>query len=260
MNRTALITGSSGGIGYEFAKLHAENGDDLVLVARTGYRLDEIKAELERKHGIQVYTIMKDLSLPGAAVEIYDELAGSGIHINYLINNAGLGDFGFFTDSDWNKQENMISLNIMALVQLTWLFLKNMIKEGSGKILNVSSVAAFQPGPTMSVYFASKAFVLSFSEALNNEVRDMGITVTALCPGSTESHFHAVTAGPGKSLKERRMHSARKVAAYGYRSMMKGKAVAVPGLKNRLFAYGVKFLPGSVAVIAARKIQENKFL
>jgi short-subunit dehydrogenase len=259
MNKTALITGASGGIGCEFARIHAEKGDNLVLIARTGSKLSELRSELEEKHTIEIHTIIKDLSLPGAPAEIYDELTNKGIHIDYLINNAGFGDFGFFAESDWSKQENMINLNIMAVTQLTWLFLKDMISKGYGKILNVSSVAAFQPGPTMSVYFAAKAFVLSFSEAVNNEVRDKGVTVTALCPGSTESSFHSVAVGNKKVLKERRMHSPGKVAEYGYNAMMKGKAVAVPGLKNKIFAHGVGFLPRSIAVWAARKIQESKF-
>src|SRR5450759_4294399 len=195
MNRTALITGSSSGIGLELARIHAENGGNLVLVARSKNKLDELKEELENKYNVQVYTIGKDLSLPDSARDVYAELGQQNISVDYLINNAGFGDFGFFAESDWNKQEKMINLNITALAHLTRLFLPDMIKRGDGKILNLASTASFQPGPAMSVYFATKAFVLSFSEAVNNEVRDKGVTVTALCPGSTESGFHAVTMG-----------------------------------------------------------------
>ena len=260
MSETALITGSSNGIGYELAKVHAEKGDNLVLVARNKSKLDELKKEIEVKHKISVYTIGKDLSLPGAAKEVYDELIQNNISIDYLINNAGFGDFGFFAESDWNKQEQMINLNITTLVHFTWLFLPDMIKRGSGKIMNVASTASFQPGPTMSVYFASKAFVLSFSEAVNNEVRDKGITITALCPGATHSGFQAAAAMEDSKLFEgNNFPSSREVAEYGYKAMMKGKAVAIHGLKNTLLANSVRFIPRSLAVIAARKIQEKKY-
>jgi len=260
MSKTALITGSSNGIGYELAKVHAEKGDNLVLVARNKSKLDELKKEIEVKHKISVYTIGKDLSFPGAAKEVYDEIIQNNISIDYLINNAGFGDFGFFAESDWNKQEQMINLNITTLAHFTWLFLPDMIKRGSGKIMNVASTASFQPGPTMSVYFASKAFVLSFSEAVNNEVRDKGITITALCPGATHSGFQAAAAMEDSKLFEgNNFPSSREVAEYGYKAMIKGKAVAIHGLKNTLLANSVRFIPRSLAVIAARKIQEKKY-
>jgi short-subunit dehydrogenase len=259
MNKTALITGSSTGIGHELAKIHAEKGDNLVLVARSKNKLDELKNLLEGKHKVLIHTIGKDLSQPGAAKEVYDQLKHQAISIDYLINNAGVGDFGLFAESDWNKQETMINLNIAALTHFTWLFLPDMIHRGSGKIMNVASTASFQPGPTMSVYFASKAYVLSFSEAVNNEVRDKGITVTALCPGSTESGFHAATLEAGTSVKVRRKPSSKQVAAYGYLAMMKGQPVAIHGLKNKIIATLVRFLPRSLVVKTARKIQESKY-
>jgi len=259
MNKTALITGSSNGIGYELAKVHAEKGDNLVLVARSKSKLDELKKVLEEEQKVMVYTIGKDLSLPGAAREVYDELKQQNISVDYLVNNAGFGDFGFFAESDWNKQEKMINVNITALTHFTRLFLPDMIKRGSGKIMNVASVASFQPGPTMSVYFASKAYVLSFSEAINNEVSDKGITVTALCPGSTESGFHATAMGDRKLTKERNLPSSKQVAEYGYRAMMKGKTVAIHGLKNTLMANAVRFFPRALIVKAVRKIQEKKY-
>ncbi len=258
MSTTALITGSSGGIGYELAGIFAEKGCNLVLVARSKNKLEELKHELEQQFKVSVYVIGKDLSLPGAANEVYSELATQNISIDYLINNAGLGDVGLFADSDWDKQEKMISLNVTALSHLTRLFLPGMIKKGSGKILNVASTASFQPGPTMSVYFATKAYVLSFSEAIDNEVREKGITVTALCPGSTESGFHAAAEGNEKQVKERKLPSAREVAEYAYNAMMNGKRVAIPGIKNTIMATAVRFLPRSVVVKTARKIQERK--
>jgi uncharacterized protein len=258
MSKSALITGSSNGIGYELANIHAENGNDLVLVARSKCKLDVLKGKLQKLYGIKVYTIEKDLSAPGAAIEVYDELQSQNITVDYLVNNAGFGDIGMFAESDWNKQERMINLNVTALTHLTRLFLPGMIERGSGKILNVASTASFQPGPTMSVYFATKAYVLSFSEAVNNEVRKRGITVTALCPGSTESGFHAAAAGEEGHVRERNLPSAREVAEYGFKAMMKGKAVAIPGLKNSIMATTVRFIPRSLVVKAARKIQENK--
>jgi len=259
MSKTALITGSSNGIGFELAKIHAEKGDNLVLVARSKSKLDELKKELESQFKVTVYTIGKDLSLPNAAREVYDELNKQNISVDYLINNAGLGDVGHFAESDWNKQEKMINLNVTALTHFTWLILPDMIKQGSGKIMNVASTASFQPGPTMAVYFATKAFVLSFSEAVNNEVSTRGVTITALCPGSTESGFHAAAIEDRKELKARKMPSARQVAEYGYRAMMKGKAVAIPGLKNTILATSGRFFPRSLVVKAARRIQERKF-
>ena len=259
MSKTALITGASGGIGFELAKIHAENGGNLVLVARSKDKLDALKNELIRKHDISVYTIGKDLSVPGSAQEVFDELKMQSISVDYLINNAGFGDYGLFESCDWEKQEQMINLNIVALAHLTRLFLPDMIIRGSGKILNLASTASFQPGPTMSVYFASKAFVLSFSEAINNEVADRGISVTALCPGSTESGFHQVTIGEGKKVKKREIPSSRTVAKYGYKAMIKGKAVAIYGLKNALMANLVRIAPRSVVVKMARKIQSAKY-
>src|SRR5664279_3516551 len=260
MNKTALITGASNGIGYELAKVHASKGDNLVLVARSICKLDELKSELENKYKISVLPIGKDLSLQGAVTEVYEELKSKSIKIDYLLNNAGFGDFGLFADSDWNKQEKMINLNITALAHFTRLFLPDMISRGSGKILNVASTASFQPGPTMSVYFATKAFVLSFSEAVNNEVKKFGITVTALCPGDTLSGFHAAASLEDSKLPDRKnIPSSKEVAEYGYRAMMQGRAVAIHGFRNTLLANSVRFAPRSLVVKMARKIQEKKY-
>jgi short-subunit dehydrogenase len=259
MRKSALITGSSNGIGYELANIHAGNGHDLILVARNKCKLDILRSTLQKQYGIKVYIIEKDLSLAGAAGEVYDEIRAQDLTVDYLINNAGVGDVGLFADSDWEKQVRMINLNITALTHLTRLFLPGMIERGSGKIMNVASTASFQPGPTMSVYFATKAFVLSFSEAVNYEVRKKGVTVTALCPGSTESGFHATALGEGMHVKERKLPSAREVAEYGYKAMMRGKAVAVPGFKNSIMASSVRFIPRSLVVKAAGTVQGKKY-
>jgi len=260
MSKTALITGSSNGIGYELAKIHAEKGDNLVLVARSKSKLDKFKKELEETHKVAVYTIGKDLSVPGAAAEVYDNLKSKRISIDYLVNNAGFGDFGLFAESDWSKQEQMINLNIMALVHFTRLFLTDMLKRGSGKIMNAASTASFQPGPTMSVYFATKAFVLSFSQAINEEVRENGITVTALCAGATHSGFQSTASNQdSKKFERNKFASSREVAEFGYRAMMKGKVVAIHGFKNRVLANSVRFGPRSLVVKMARKTQAKKY-
>lgn len=255
---TALITGASNGIGLELAKIHASKGDDLVLVARNIKRLDELKAEILKQYKVNIYNIHKDLSLPDAAQEVYDETKKQNIRIDYLINNAGFGDFGMFTETDWNKELQMINLNITALTQFTKLFLKDMVQRRSGRIMNVASTAAFQSGPTMAVYFATKAYVLSFSEAIANEVSNQGVTVTILCPGATESGFQAAAAMEESGLvKGRKLPTSKEVAEYGYVAMMKGKTVAIHGLMNYIMANSVRFVPRSLVVKLTRKIQDK---
>ena len=255
---TALITGASNGIGLELAKIHASKGGDLVLVARNKSKLDELKHELETKFNIKVYTIGKDLSAANAAKEVYDETSKQQIKIEYLINNAGFGDFGFFAETDWNKELQMINLNITTLTQFTKLYLQDMLKRKSGKIINVASTAAFQSGPTMAVYYATKAYVLSFSEAVDNEVRDQGISITALCPGATESGFQAAAAMEESNLvKGRKLPGSKEVAEYGYAAMLEGKTVAIHGFMNWIMANSVRFIPRSIVVKVTRKIQDK---
>ncbi len=258
MKNTALITGASNGIGLELAKVHAAKGGDLVLVARNKSKLDELKAELENQYKISVYTIGKDLSLCNAAQEVFDETKKQNIQIDYLINNAGFGDFGMFIETDWDKEEKMINLNITTLTQFSKLYLQEMVKRKSGKIMNVASTAAFQSGPTMAVYYATKAYVLSFSEAIDNEVRDKGITVTTLCPGATESGFQSAAAmEESKLVKGKKLPTSKEVAEYGYRAMIKGKTVAIHGLMNWILANSVRFTPRAWVVKITRSIQDK---
>jgi uncharacterized protein len=258
MSKTALITGASGGIGLELAKIHALNGGDLVLVARSEGKLLAIKKELEIKHAVKVKIISKDLSEKDAALDVYNELKKENIKIDFLINNAGFGDFGFFHESDWAKAENMLNLNITCLTQFCKLFANDMIAQGGGKIMNLASIAAFMPGPLMSVYYASKAYVLHFSEAINNELKENGITVTALCPGPTESGFQAASfQKESKVIKGKKLTSAGEVAAYGYRAMLKGKPVAIHGRMYAFLVNVMRFLPRSFVVSAIRKIQDK---
>ncbi len=258
MNNTALITGASSGIGLELARVHAAHGDNLVLVARNKSKLDELKKELEKEYHIFVFTIKKDLSQPDAAQEVYDEINSKSIRIDYLINNAGFGDFGMFSETSWEKELRMINLNIVALTQFTKLYLKEMLASGSGKIMNVSSTAAFMPGPKMAVYFATKAFVQHFSEAVANEVSGSGVTVTALCPGATESGFTAAAGlGEDNFIDKQKTPTSREVAEYGYKTMMKGKTVAIHGMKNYLMANSVRLVPRALAAKSVRFMMER---
>ncbi len=258
MNNTALITGASGGIGMELARVHASKGGDLVLVARNKAKLDELKAELEQEYKVKIHTIGKDLAALNAAREVYDEVQSKHIQIDYLVNNAGFGDYGMFAETDWDKEQKMINLNITALTQFTKLFLQDMVRRGSGRIMNVASTAAFQPGPIMAVYFATKAYVLNFSEAVDNEVRSSGVTVTALCPGPTESGFQAAAALEDSSLvKGKKLPSSKEVAEYGYAAMMKGKTVAIHGFMNYLLVNASRFVPRSFVVKLARRMQDK---
>jgi short-subunit dehydrogenase len=239
----------------ELAKIHASKGDNLVLVARNLSKLDELKGQLVKAYGIKVLNIGIDLSVNNAAQEVYNRTSSENIQVDYLINNAGFGDFGLFTDTDWNKELQMINLNITTLTQFTKCYLKDMVKRGSGKIMNVASTAAFQPGPLMAVYFATKSYVLHFSEAIDNEVRQKGVTVTALCPGATESGFQAAAAMEDSALvKGKKMPSSRQVALYGYAAMMKGKRVAIHGIMNDVLANSVRFLPRGLVLKVSRML------
>ncbi len=257
MNKTVLITGASGGIGYEFAHIFAEHKYNLVLVARNESRLLEIKEEISTKYGVNVNIFAKDLSVISGIDEIYNSLNNENISINVLINNAGFGEFGFFKDIDWTKEQQMINLNILALTYLTKLFMKDMISAGEGKILNLASTAAFQPGPLMAVYFATKAYVLSFSEAIANELKGTGVTVTALCPGPTESGFaKAASAQETKLFKNKRIPSSKEVALFGFNALMKGKTVVIHGLLNKIMAFSIRLTPRKLVTMIVRMMSE----
>jgi len=255
---TALITGASNGIGLDLAKIHASKGDNLILVARSKSKLDELKLSLEKEFKIKVIVINKDLSEINAAQEVYDEIKKNQITVDFLINNAGFGDFGMFYETDWNKELQMINLNITTLSHFTKIFLKEMVQRGNGRIMNVASIAAFQPGPTMAVYYATKAYVLHFSEAIANEVEKTGVTITALCPGPTESGFQeAADMQESKLVKGRKLPTSKEVAEYGYKSMMSGKTVAIHGTINYLMANSIRFSPRSLVVKLVRLVQDK---
>jgi short-subunit dehydrogenase len=255
---TALITGASGGIGYELAKLFARDGCGLVLVARDRAALEGVAAELTGAHGGPVKFIARDLSLPGTAVEIFDEIERASLHIDVLVNNAGFGVYGAFTETDVKAELDLLQVNIAALTQLTKLFLKQIRTEDEGRILNVASTAAFQPGPLMAVYYASKAYVLSFSEALANELRGSGVTVSALCPGPTRTGFRRRARMGVSRLFKRGVMDAATVAAVGYRGLMRGKTVIIPGLRNKLLAFSVRLAPRRLVPPIVRMLQARR--
>lgn len=255
---TALITGASSGIGLELARILAADHHDVVLVARNLDKLNELKQELESKHGIKAIVIPADLSIPRISDEIYYDLANKGVQVDILINNAGFGDYGAFANAEWKKQANMLQVNIVALTHLTKLFLRGMVDRGNGRIMNVASTAAFQPGPLMAVYYATKAYVLHFSEAIANELQGTGVTVTTLCPGPTRTEFQSTaTMGNTRLLRIFNIPSAESVARFGYRAMMKGKTVAIYGLFNYLLSINVRFLPRSLTTWFSRQFLER---
>ena len=257
-NQTALITGASGGIGYEFAKLLARDCGTLVLVARNRERLADVKKELEAAVQVTVITIATDLSKPDAVDEIFREIEGRKLAVDILINNAGFGEHGAFVETEWSREEKMIAVNITALTQMTKLFVKGMIGRKSGRIVNLASTASFQPGPFMSVYYASKAYVLSFSEAIANELKGTGVTVTALCPGPTATGFALAARMENTRLFTfTKPASAAEVARYGYEAMMKGKTVAIHGVLNKILAFAVRTAPRKLLSVILRQLHEK---
>ncbi len=259
MSKTALITGASSGIGLELAKIHAKKGGNVVLIARNEEKLNLIKQEIETQYGVRVYIMVKDLSVENVAIDVYEQLKNKHIQIDYLINNAGFGDYGMFFETDWEKEHKMINLNITTLTHLTKLFLKDMLVRGNGKIMNVASTASFQPGPGMAVYYATKAYVLHFTEAIANEVADKGITITALCPGATKSGFQErANMQESKLVKGKKLPTSKQVALYGYDAMLKGKTVAIEGFMNKVLATSVRFIPRDLTVKITRFIQDKR--
>lgn len=241
----ALITGASSGIGLELARLFARDGYALVLVARS---LDRLQALATALAPATVTCIQADLSLPGAAESLWQQLAAKGLdQPQVLVNNAGFGDFGPFADTPLDTYTRMIALNIEALTTLTHKVLPGMRARKQGRILQLASMAAFMPGPLMGVYFATKAYVLHFSEALSVELQGTGITVTCLCPGGTASGFQAAARmQESRMVKGKRLPTSAQVAAFGYKALHKGRMVVVHGWLNRLLVASVRFTPRSI--------------
>ena len=258
MKNTALITGASSGIGKEFARLHAKNGDDVILVARRKQVLEELKSELETNFGITVKVMAKDLSDLTTPQEIYNELKAEKVEVEYLINNAGFGGHGNFHERPLEKDLAMINVNVTSLMLLTKLILPDMVKRNSGRIMNVSSTASFVPGPLQAVYYATKAFVTSFSEAISEELSETNITVTALCPGPIDTEF-AQTGNLGNTelFKKNKAATPKSVAEFGYTSMMKGKRVVINDKRMRLLPKVVSLFPRKMLLRISKKTMQN---
>ncbi len=256
VNKLALVTGASSGIGREFAKIHAERGGDLVVVARSIGKLRSLKAELEGKYNVRVFIIGKDLTFPSAPKEIYDEVIAANLKVNYLINNAGFGGMGRFYDRSLKEDLSMIHLNVLALTELSHYFLTDFVQRNDGKILNVSSTASLMAGPGQAVYFATKAFVTSFSNAIAAELHNTKVTVTNLMPGATESEF-GKRSGMDKTILFSNTASARRVAEQGYEGMLAGKlnVLAGLGLGQQIAIRMIKFIPKKLMLLLVRKLQ-----
>ena len=251
----ALITGASSGIGSELAKLCAAGGFDLILVARNKQALEDQARTLSREHRVTARAVEADLADPDAPRAIFDQVGDRAIDI--LINNAGFGLRGAFAQTDWSTEACMIQVNVASLAQLTKLFLPGMLQRRSGRILNVASTAGFVPGPFMAVYYASKAFVVSFSHALANETRGSGVTVTALCPGPTNTGFQRA-AGIGRSeLFKGRVMSAADVAHQGYEAMMEGRPEIIAGAYNRWMIWSTRFAPRTMVANITRRLNSD---
>ncbi|HEX4438447.1 MAG TPA: SDR family oxidoreductase [Thermoanaerobaculia bacterium] len=256
---TALITGASSGIGLEIASAAARDGHDLVLVSRNRERLESVGRGLVEHYGVRVSVIARDLADSGAPAELEAELSRRGIAVDVLVNNAGIGVYGFFAKTSIEDEARMIEVNVVALTRLTKAFLKGMLERRSGRVLNVASTAAFQPGPIMAVYYATKAYVLSFSEALASETAGTGVTVTTLCPGPTVTEFQG-RAG-FRSLLDLRsplVSSAAEVARAGWDGMKRGRRLVMPGLVNKILVQVERVVPRRLVTAATRRVQESR--
>lgn len=259
MKKVALVTGASSGIGKQLARIHAAKGGDLVIVARREQALEELKSELESNHSVSVKCISIDLNDSNAPQALFNQIERAGIQIDFLVNNAGFGGHGYFHEREWEKDKAMIQLNIVALAELTRLFLPRMIENNSGRILNTASTAGFIPGPLQAVYYATKAFVLSFSQAIDEECRSLNakVSVTALCPGPVATEFAAAGDLDGvEAFKNAK--SPESVAKIGYDAMTKGKLVAINEFRLKTLLYWiVPFLPRRMVLKMSRQMMEK---
>ncbi len=256
INKYVLVTGASSGIGYELAKIFAENKFNLILVARDRMTLEKIANELTSISGQAVFVIAKDLFDPKAAFEIYDEVRAQGLHVNILVNDAGQGVYGNFIETDIYRQLDIIQLNISSLTALTYLFLKDMVARDEGKILQLASVASEMPHPLLSVYGGTKAYVLSFTEALVNELKETNVTITALQPGATATDFfNKAGAENSKAVQQDQLSEARKVAKDGFEALMRGDDKIVSGLKNKVMSAMSNVMPDQANAEMVKKTQ-----
>ena len=258
MTRLTLITGASSGIGYDMAKVCAAQGHDLIVVARREDRLTALKQELEQAHGVTVWAYAADLTQAQARQDLFVWTQTLGQPLYALVNNAGFGLLQPFAETDWEQQNAMLQLNIVALTHLTHQYLPGLIAQGQGRILNVASTAAFLPGPYMALYYASKAFVQSFTEAIASELEGTGVTATTLCPGPTESEFQYV-AGMGQlEFFSGKLPTSAEVATFGYRAMEKGDRTAVYGWVNNLLVFATRLQSDKALATMMKGFQQPK--
>ncbi|MEO8606903.1 MAG: SDR family oxidoreductase [Chloroflexota bacterium] len=255
--QTVLVTGASSGIGLELAKVFAREGYNLIVVARSSDKLIALAAQLATQYGTQTKVIVKDLSATSAPDELFNEIQASGIQVDVLVNNAGFATYGRFSEVDLQQQLQMMQLNMVTLTHLTRLFLALMIERHSGKILNVASTAGFQPGPLMAVYCATKAYVLSFSESIAEEVRGTGVTVSALCPGGTASGFQERAAMQDSKFIQSGLMKPNQVAEAGYQGLMAAMTINIPGFTNKVLASMHRFLPRRLVARLAMSALES---
>ncbi len=252
----ALVTGASSGIGEEFARILAQRGYPVAISARREERLIALARELETQHGVTTKIFPCNLAEPEAAEHLWQQVQEADLNISVLINNAGFGDNGPFAQAEWVRTQEMLQLNIVALTALSRFALPPMQARGQGHILNVASVAAFQPGPGMAVYFATKAYVLSFTEALWKELQGTGVVATTLCPGPTQSEFFDTARMGGKSMALKKLPTAREVAQEGLRALFAGKRTVIHGLANNLLAFSNRLAPRGAVLSITRKMLE----
>ena len=259
MKEVAIITGASGGIGYEIALLFAQQNIDILIVARNKQKLNDIKLEIEQQFKINVYCVATDLSISDGLVDIDNCVKSNNLSVTYLVNNAGFGDYGFFTERSMEKYSEMLGLNVFSLTELTYYYAKQMIKNGKGKILNVASTAGIQPDPYFAVYGASKAYVISLTEAIHKEFEKTGVTATVLSPGATKTEFMERADMNNAKLYDSGVMSAKEVAEVGFKGMMKGKLHVIPGFKNRILAFFSSITPSSkLRLNMAAKVMASK--
>jgi len=256
--RTALVTGASSGLGVDFARELAARGADLVIVARRGDALDTLKAEIEATHGVAVRVETMDLSTPDAAQALYDRLAGDGVEVDLLVNNAGFGMFGQFLDLPLERTEQMLRLNVVTLTSLTWLFGNDMKARGWGRILQVASTGAYQATPGYAAYSGTKGYVLLLGEALNHELKGTGVTCTVFSPGPTESEFIS-TAGQKFTPYIRMVYmKSPAVARMGIRAMLRGKHSTIAGFRNQAAIFGTRLSARKMNTWVAGLLMRNK--
>ncbi len=259
MAKTALVTGATSGFGREFCRLFAHDGHHLVMVSRDRNALEKVQNEIFKNFSVKVHSVAVDLGHPDAAKEVFSAVQAKGLEVDFLVNNAGISEHGLFHENEWEKDLHMMQLNMVSLVHLTKLFLPPMLKKKEGKILNLASIASLMPNPEMAIYAATKAFVLSFTESMANELKDTGVTITALLPGGSDTElFDRAPLGDTRLYKNTSLDDASEVVKDGYEAMMSGTRRKVSGTQNKIQAAMSKVIPDQLLAAGIRYFMEEK--